>query len=499
MTTSIPASQFVSVLPGVLGTGGSGKSLNCVMVDNSGDTSIPAGTVQPFYNLAAVQSWYGANSQQALLAAVYFSGFTNCTQLPGVLYFTQDTSSAVAAYLRGGTTAGMTLTQLQAFTGTLSVTVNGTLYTTGSLNLSAATSFSEAATTILQGGFTALTAPVTVTYDALRQAFVITSTTTGATSTMTVAGGTLSADLNLTTATGAVLSQGVAATTAATLMNGVLAVQQNWATFMTVSQPTLTIMEAFAAWVNAQNEQYIYVNWDSNVVATETPPQSGVFGQIVAGYNGCVSVYDAVGTIAAFVCGAIASTNYNALNGYINYAAKSNPLLTPNVTNLQTYLNLVGNGYNCYAGVATANQNFQWFEPGSVSGQWDFIDELAFAIWMTSQLQTAGMQLLANVNTIPFNQTGKSLLYAAYLGPIQAGLNCGGIQTGILLTPAQIAEINQQAGSTITPALYQQGFWLSLPLPSPSVQSARGPWSGTLWYTNAGGVNTLSLASINVQ
>jgi hypothetical protein len=282
-------------------------------------------------------------------------------------------------------------------------------------------------------------------------------------------------------------------------MNSILGITSNWASFMTVVQPSLTLMEEYAAWVNAQNGNYVYVNWDSNILATETPPQPTVFAQIVAAYNGCVSVYDATGTIAAFVCGAIASTNYNALNGYINFAARSNPLLTPNVTSLTIYDNLVANGYNAYCAIATADQNFQWFEPGIISGDFDWIDEYVFEIWLTSQLQVAGMNLLGAVNNIPFNAAGKSLLYAAYLGPIQTGLLNGGIQVGIQLSAAQITEINQAAGATITPTLFQQGFWLSLPIPNPTVQSARGPWGGTLYYCNAGGVNTLSLASIDVQ
>ena len=85
---SIPASQLVSSEPSVLSPGGNPLSLNMVMVDNSGDTSIPTGTVQEFADDLDVIDWYGPNSIQATLGGVYFGGFIGADSLPGALYFT---------------------------------------------------------------------------------------------------------------------------------------------------------------------------------------------------------------------------------------------------------------------------------------------------------------------------------------------------------------------------------------------------------------------------
>ena len=496
---TIPASQFVDVIPGVIGTGGNPLSLNAVFVDS--DTSIPIGTVQSFANLTAVENWFGPTSTEATLAAVYFSGFSGCTQLPGELLFTQYNAAAVSAYLRGGSVAGLTLAQIQALSGTITITIDGTAHTSASINLSAATSFSDAASLIqtgLQGGTPTTTA--TVTYDSLRAAFVITSSTTGGTSTIAYPTDTsLSPSLYLTQATGAVLSQGAAAATPAGTMANVVAVTQNWFSFMTTFQPTESVMEAFAAWVNTTNQRYCYVNWDSNVLATETPPQSAVFAQVVKNYNGCVSVYDSTGKIAAFVCGAVASIDYGSENGYVVLAAKSNSLLTPNVTDLQTYLNLIGNGYSAYVAVATANQSFQWFQNGQMSGVWDWIDEYAFQVWFNANLQLDGMDLLNSVKSIPYNHTGIALQASAYQSTIDQGVRFGGIQSGIQLSAAQILEVNTAAGANIATTLYQTGWYLQIKIPSASVQGQRGPMPATLWYTNAGGLQQLSLNSLNVQ
>lgn len=496
---TIPASQFVDIIPGVVGTGGNPLSLNAVFVDT--DTSIPIGTVQGFGSLTAVQNWFGPTSTEATLAAVYFSGFSGCTQLPGTLYFTQYNTAAVAGYLRGGSVAGLTLAQIQALSGTITVSIDGTSHTSASINLSAATSFTNAASLIqtgLQAGTPSTTA--TVTYDSLRSAFVITSSTTGSTSSVAYPTDTsLSPSLYLTQATGAVLSPGAAIATPAGTMNQVVAVTQDWFSFMTVQQPTLTVMEEFATWVNGTNQRYCYVNWDSNILATETPPQPTVFAQVVKNYNGCVSVYDSTGTIAAFICGAVASINYGGTNEYVVLAAKSNSLLTPNVTSLQTYQNLIANGYSAYCSVATANQSFQWFQNGQISGVWSWIDEYAFQVWLNSQLQLAGVNLLNSVKSIPYNDTGIAMQSEAYKGPIQQGVQFGGIQSGITLSPAQILSVNTAAGVKIDTTLNQVGWYLQITIPSAQVQGARGPMPATLWYTNAGGLQQLSLNSINVQ
>ena len=152
MTNSIPASALVNVLPGVLTAGGVPLALNAVML--SQDTSIPTGTVLQFPTALAVSNWFGPNAPETALAAIYFQGYNGASQTPGNLIFAQYNTAAVAGYLRGASVAGLTLAQIQALSGTLTLTVNGETETTGSINLSAATSFSNAAT-IIQAAVTA--------------------------------------------------------------------------------------------------------------------------------------------------------------------------------------------------------------------------------------------------------------------------------------------------------------------------------------------------------
>lgn len=490
---SIPASQLVSVQPGVVGTGGSPLSLNAVILTQ--DTSIPIGTVQPFPTALSVSNWFGAGSPEAQIANVYFLGFDNSNIKPGAIYFAQYPVASVSAYLRGGSLASVTLTQLKTFSGVLSLTVDGTLKTSTTINLSSATSFSNAATLIAAG----FTGGPTVTYDSLRQAFVLTSTTTGVSSTITVASGSLAANLMLTTATGAVTSQGAIASVQATFMNAVTQITQNWATFMTVWEPVLADKLAFAVWVNAQNDRYTYVCWDSDVTAIQSGNTTS-FGPlcIAAAYDGVVPVYPSAQK-AAFICGMAASIDFTQLNGRITFAYKGQSGLIADVTDPTAAANLIANGYNFYGAYATANQAFTFLQPGSMPGKWAWIDAYINQIYLNSQFQLALMTLMSSSKSLPYNTLGYGLIAAACQDPINQGLNFGSIRSGIPLSAQQAASVNMAAGVPIDQSLTNQGYYLQVLPATAQVRGLRQSPPCTFWYTDGGSIQRINLASIDVM
>lgn len=151
--TTIPASTVAQVIPGVISAGGNSLVLNGLMLTTS--TRVPIGTVFAFSDDDAVESFFGGGAPEVAEATVYFNGFDNSDAKPGSLLIAQYNQTAVAAYLRGGNAAAaLTLTQLQALTGTLAITVDGYPHSATSFSLSSASSFSAAATLIQ----TALTA-----------------------------------------------------------------------------------------------------------------------------------------------------------------------------------------------------------------------------------------------------------------------------------------------------------------------------------------------------
>lgn len=577
---SIPASQLVNSIPGVIGTGGSPLSLNAVIVDNSGDTSIPIGVVMPFASAEDVIDWYGANTPQASIANIYFSGFTGCQQLPSSIYFVQDNTAAVAAYLRGSA-LGLTLAQLQGLSGTLIIAINGETVAAAAIDLSAASSPSNAAALITTGiqtgggiftgtaaqtasqnqmvvsavtsgvlhigdtvtgasvaanttitaqvsgpaggagtytvstttGFASTTIEVSstaiCTYDALRDAFVVTSPTTGASSTLGFASGTLAAGIKLTQATGAVTSQGAAPVTPAALMDMVSEVTQNWATFMTVQEPVLAEKLKFATWVSTQNAagqvaRFAYACYDSDPTALAASA-SNSFGVLTKDFVGVVPIWNPSGDKAAFFCGAAASIAFSQPNGRITFAYKSQGGLNPDVTNATIAANLIANGYNFYAAYATANQQFQFFQPGQISGDWKWADAYINQIWFNAQLQLSQMSYLAQVKAVPYNQRGydgvRMVLVGTQKNPgtILQFKQFGGIVTGVELSGEQIAEVNEAAGLDISGPLFSAGFYLQILDPGATVRGERGPPIENLWYTDGGSVQKLTINSVDVE
>lgn len=498
---SIPASALVSVLPGVIGAGGSALDLNGVLLTNS--TRAPIGQVLQFPTQATVAAYFGSASAEAAAATIYFNGFDTATARPGNVLIAQYPTAAVGAYLRGGSISALTLTQLQALTGTLIITSNGTPFTSTTINLSAATSFSNAAT-IIQAAFTSPT--FTTTYDSVSGGFLFTSTTTGNTSLITVATGTMAASAKLTTATGAITSQGAAIAVPGTFMAAFANSTQNWATFTTIFDPDNgsgnTNKLAFSAWTNGTGNRFMYVPWDTDASPTTTVPATTSLGYLItqAGYSGIMPVYDVDYTTAVFICGAVASINFDQPNGRATLAYKAQAGLAMKVTDALTASNLIANGYNFYGAYATANQAFTFLQPGSVSGKFKWADSYVNQIWLNNAFQLAFMELLAQILAVGYDDVGYGYLRAAASDPIQAGLSFGAFSAGVILSNAQKAEINALVGGlNIAPTLQAQGWYFYVQPATAQIRGARTTPYMLFLYDDAGSIQQLTLNSIEVM
>ena len=499
--SSIPASVIVQVNPGVISAGGSGLMLQGLCVTNS--SRVPLGSVLSFPSAQAVATFFGQGTPEALSSAVYFNGFTNSNITPGGLLFAQFNAAAAPGWLQGGSVAGLTLTQLKALTGTLILTVGGTQFTSSAINLSAATSFSSAAT-IIQAGFTAPT--FTVTYDSVSGGFLFTNTVTGTASTITPCTGTLAVSLLLTVATGSTMQQGAPLNTPAAFMNSVTAATDNWATFFTTFDPDNgsgnVLKQAFSAWNGLQNNNFLYACSDPDITPTQSTSATTSLGYLLAQSqtSGTCVIYDPTAEwLNAFVAGFVASLDFNQLNGRATLDFKSQSGLVPTVTNATIRSNLIANNYNFYGGYATDNQNFVFMEPGSVSGVFKWLDSYVDQIWMNNALQLSLMILLTGVKSVPYNADGYALIRAACMTVIQQAVNFGAIRPGVPLSPLQAAEVNYAAGLAIDGILATQGWYLQILPATAQTRGNRQSPPMTFWYMDGGSVQQISLASLEVM
>ena len=502
---SIPANQLVNVIPGVISAGGNPLAFNGVIL--SENLLLPAGNPSSFSTALDVADYFGATSLEAKMAEVYFTGYTNSTQIPTALLMARYPAANIGAFIVGG--PGPTLAAMKAFTtGSLSITIDGTAAAISSIDLSAKTSLAAVATA-LTSALTPNAGGAVIAYNTMLQAFVVTSGTTGATSTVAFATGTMAGTMGLTSATGAVLSQGAVATNPADFMNALIKVTQNWVSFCTTFLPSASDMEAFSLWTDASLGRYLYAAWDNDATAEQTPSAFTGFGSWLATNQpkGTAAVFGLPspdvtdGPLkAAFVLGITASINFGAKNGRITYAFKGNTNLTPTITDATTASNLLANGYNFYGDYATANQQFLLFNDGQVSGDYLWIDAYVDAIWLNNNLQLANMELFANMPSIPYDSDGYAMLSAAAQGPINQALNFGAIRSGIALSAAQIAQVNSQAGVDVSSQLQNSGYYYQVqPVTDPTVRGQRKSPVCTLWYTDGGSIQQITINSIDIQ
>lgn len=492
MFKSIPASHIVNVNPAVLSAGGSPLSMNAVFL--SKNTNLPTGQAVQFASATAVGEYFGLESDEYKAAKVYFSGFDNSTIKPSNLYFCAYNSAAEGAFLLGTSLKKLSLEELKAINGEVTLSIDGTEKKITNLDLSRVTSFSNAAEKLAQQ-----MTPAQVQFDPQLQAFKIISSSTGSTSTITFAKGTAAEKLGLTKKAGATISAGSAQSTPEAVMKSVVESTLNWATFTTVFEATLDEKIGFANWSNAQNNRFMYVGWGMEVEAT----QSGnieCFGAKLkeSNFDGSCAVYGGLDK-AAFICGTVASIDFTERQGRITLAFKGQSGLTADVTD-ETIANILKeNGYNFYGAWATANDRFLFLSPGQIAGKWDWIDAYINQIRINSQLQLALITLLTSVKSLPYNADGIALQRAACTDPINEAINFGSIQIGVVLSEQQKAIINREAGFDAASMIESRGYCLYIAQATAQTRGQRQSMPMKLWYTDGGSVQSINLASINIQ
>jgi len=491
---AIPLRKDVQINPGVLPAGGSAVDLNGLILTDS--AYAPVGAVVTFTAKEDVASYFGSQSTEYSMAAIYFAGYDNSTKTPGTLLFSRFNSEAVAAFLRSGSMAKVTLDQLKLMSGVLTLTVDGTVVTSSSIDLSSVTSFAAAADAIESG----IGASVTVTYDTTQKAFIITSATTGAASTISYATGTLATGLKLSSSTGAILSQGAGAAVVTDTMTAVLDKSQDWALFTTAFDATTEQHLAFSSWVNSENFRFGYVAHALEDNAKVSGSTETLAYQIVTAndYANAVLVYGDE-LKAASVLGYAATLDFDRQEGRVPFKFRSVSGLSADVTNSADYDALIANGYNFYGAYTANNYSTTYWADGTITGDFKWLDSFCFQIWLNANLAQDAIELFQSNRSIPYNARGKAIIEASFADTIAQGVLFGGIRTGVTLSSAQQSEITNAVGTDISASLLAKGYYLYIADSNATQRAERTSPSMTFWYCDGGCVQKITLASIEVQ
>jgi hypothetical protein len=360
------------------------------------------------------------------------------------------------------------------------------------------------------GAMTGAAIALAVTYDSVSGALVVTSGVNGPASTAAFATGTAAAPLLLTSATGAVLSQGAAPQTPAAFMTALIGQNVNWVNFMTHFDPDggsgNAVKQQFAAWKNTAlgGNRFGYFCWDPDASPAASNPAAASLGQILKANNdsGTLLIWEGGATVdtglCAFALGLAASINYQQTNGRTDFAFRQGAGEIANVTDINTATNLLANGYCFYGAYGAANASYVWFQNGQITGPFAWADSYQTQVWLNSFFQTQLLALFQNSLSVPFTQAGVSLIQQACQTVIQQGLAFGAFAPNTL-TASQVAEVNNMAGANIAGTLQAQGYALVINIPSQIVQAARGPWPMQFFYIDRNSVHSLDLSSVLVQ
>lgn len=494
MVSSIPAKDIVNVVPGVVSAGGTGLDMAGLLLSES--TRIPTGDVLRFASARDVADYFGPSSSEASAATTYFNGYVGSFIKPAFLLFAPFVSAARAGWLRTAP-LGMSLDELQALSGTLTINFGGAPLTSSAINLSSASSFSNAASIILA----AFTTPgFTLVYDSIADAFLFTSTATGDAASIVYATGTLAAGIKATEATGAVLSQGQDAQPLTEAMEQIVEETQNFVSFSHLEELTNDEIVELAEWTSAQGDRFLFVPWtDDPAAVTNSDTTSPAVRIAAAELSGTACVWAPSFDKAVFILGLVASIDFARTRGRADIAGRYGVGLLPDVTNQTISRNLEANGYNFYGRWATANDAFTAVRFGVVSGPFRYIDSYINQIWLNNAFQLSLMLMLQNVTHIPYNDDGYETIAASITTDILQAVDFGAIVSGVVLSEAQKTYVNGIAGRDISDILFTRGWELSVVDPGPAVRANRGSPVCTFFYTDGGSVQRINLSSLMVQ
>lgn len=496
---AISANQIVQVLPRILTGTGSDLVFNGMVLD--GNARIPTATPISFSSADAVGDYFGTTSDEYTFASVYFGGYNNSQIKPSLLYFYKLCPAAVAPFVRGASLApASALVALKAITtGTISISISGTSYEATSIDLSGATSLSDAAS-IVETALTTEGAGVSVEFSSIDNSFTITDTATGSTESVTVPTGNCAAAMGFDADT-AVVSAGADAMTATATMNEITAQFQNFVTFTTLAEPSDDDAILYAQWATTQcnaGTMYLYVCWDSSAANLDATSTTVIAEQLKALDVAATCVVYPAAKIAAFVMGTAASIAWDQANGTLTFAFKAQSGLGADVTDTEDHNALLGHGVNFIGNYATRNDNFVFFYNGQMLGEWAWIDTYLNACWLCNSLQVQLMSMFTTNRRIPYTEAGYSIIRANCRDVIDRAINNGVINAGVTLSNAQIANLTSELGGDYSNEIYTNGYYLQVLDATANARQQRTSPPCNLVYTYGGAVQKLTLPAIAV-
>lgn len=457
----IKSTLYVSITSGVIGAS-SVKTQELTGRRFTTSPLVPVGkivTVLP----GGATDYFGAGTDEARFASQYFSYISPAPA-------SQANNLQFAAYSPAARTPTIfgsklvyTLAQFKAVTGgSLSIRLGDSEAQLSAIDLSAATSFADIATTIqtalrLQAG--AQYAAVTVAFNGVKNEFSITGSVAqpGDAKFIPVTGGTDIGAMMALGGVGAVESPGSAAQTP---LEAFVAAEQITDSFGSASfQGILPIEQTLdlAAYVAEQNIKYqLYVTVDRTNYETYSAALIGTpsVGLIL---NETANEWKESLPMAI-----MAATDYQRRNATINYMFRQSSL-TADVTDTAEAIALNDARVNYYGDTAVAGQTILFFQRGFLMGGVTAPVDMnvhANEQWFKAAAAAALLSMQLALNKIPANDDGRGYILVQLADLISQAKFNGTISVGKTLTTLQKVAISQLTGDDDAwQAVQTDGVW----------------------------------------
>lgn len=378
---------------------------------------------------ASIAEYFGITSDEYLFAKKYFDFQTKANTQPKKISFARFASADVDATLVG--MANPVLATLQAITaGTFNITIDGTLKEITGINFSSATSFADVAAALASA---INTSGVACTYDVVKKRFAISSEIS-----LTYATGTVAVAMGFVEGVGILSEAGEGKTPVETVMASA-EMSNNFFSFCFLDALTTAEITEVADWTSGQNVKYMY----SVGVSAEN---ASAIQNAVKDFDGVALTLDNGQHSEFMPMSAFAAVDYTKPNSTLDVFYKQFDGVTPTVTTNSARFIYDPLRINYYGTTQQAGQAVSFYQDGVLQGEIPSMTVYANEAWLKDSFITDVLNLRMGLDSLPANNTGKSLVMSALMETVNMALENGVVSAGKELTAAQKAYITTITG-----------------------------------------------------
>lgn len=387
--------------------------------------------------LASIGDYFGITSAEYDFAKRYFEFTTSANTQPQKLAFARYNDTSLDSELISG--KGLSLPAIQGITnGTLNISVGSDLIEETGINLSSATSFADVAS-ILSDVFANDDSGITAEYDSGNGRMVLTCSIEGV--SLSYATGTVAEALKLVEGE-AILNEGqTELLSPVQTVSASAEISNNFFSFCFLDTLTVADIKAIADWVDVQNVKYMFS------VGVKENNYSAI-REAIKDCDGCAITLDYHNEHAEFMpmC-AFAAVDYNKPNSIMDVFYKQFDV-TPSVTKDSARFVYDPLRINYYGTTQQAGQAVSFYQDGVLQGSIPSMTVYANEAWLKDSFITDVLNLRMGLDSLPANNTGKSLVMSALMNTVNKALSNGVVLAGKELDASQKAYITTITGDS---------------------------------------------------